>query len=409
MARERKRLVEMRFRRVDVPVRERAGCRARPARAPDDPAAHRCVEAVVLAIVEERRRRRAHAIGVPGDARGGKLDDVRELVLAPGNGLQQPLPGCDVPGREGAQRGIEAERGKAHELLVGRTGGLEPGEHDDMPRRLADLVGQRQVAGRHGAPERRHGVTARPVPAGAAHLEACDLGRQRPPQLRAQELAQQAVVAKHHLAVAVARDQEVVALEAPEVRPAAVRLPVSASASSAVRTSGTDVRSRNLCRVGWLPLEDLTEQVVGHGPVVAGETPHEARRVVRAARVTVPRAARRRPSPPSALAASRSPRRSARSPPRRAARGLLVREREVGGADLRERAREPEAVQAEPRICSRREHDVQLRRRPVDQRLHRASGRCGSRVPGSRRARARPACPCASRGRRSGGPARRRA
>ena len=175
---------------------------------------------------------------------------------------------------------MQAERGKAQQALIRRADGLEPGEHDDMPRRLADLVGQRQVAGRHGAPKRRYGVAARPVPAGAAHLEGANLGRQRPSQLRAQELAQQAVVAKHHLAVAVARDQEVVGLEAPEVR---CRGAASGQRFGQLRRQ--DVRHRcaeqEPLPIGWLPLEDLAEQVVRHGPVVAGETPHEAPRVVR--------------------------------------------------------------------------------------------------------------------------------
>ena len=49
--------------------------------------------------------------------------------------------------------------------------------------------------------------------------------------------------------------------------------------------------------------------------------------------------------------------------------GFVQREAQLGPAQLRQLAREPQAVQAERRLLPRREHDPQLRRQPREQHL----------------------------------------
>ena len=66
---------------------------------------------------------------------------------------------------------------------------------DDMPRLGRDLVGEIPVAAGEGVPKCRNGLVRRPVPAGAHALEQPEVVRARPPQLRAEELEQQPVIA----------------------------------------------------------------------------------------------------------------------------------------------------------------------------------------------------------------------
>ena len=109
-----------------------------------------------------------------------------------------------------------------------------------------------------------------PVPARAQPLQQPEVVRARPTQLRPQELEQESVVAVADLGAAVTGDEK-------------VRRRQLGQHASAVATPGQCIRQLGADRVGHggaeqelpqavgLPVEDLVQEVVGHGAVVAGE------------------------------------------------------------------------------------------------------------------------------------------
>ncbi len=238
---------------------------------------------------------------------------------------------------------------------------------DDVPGLGGDLVGEIPVTTGQRVPERGHRLVRLPVPAGAEPLQQPEVVRPRPSQLRAQELEQQSVVAIPDLGAGVAGHEEVRGRELGQ-HPAAV-----APAGQGVRQlSGDRVGHRGaeekLPQPIGLTVEDLVQQIVGHGAVVPGEAAQEAGAV--GLRGKGQRGEADAGSPPLGPPVQRLDVARCEFGRERlqGLAALLECEGQVGGTDLREVVGEAQSLQAQARVGPGRDHQSK-RRRPVEQRL----------------------------------------
>ncbi len=239
---------------------------------------------------------------------------------------------------------------------------------DDVPRLGGDLVGEIPVAACERVPERRNGLVRRPVPARAEALQQAEVVRARAAQLRAEELQQQPVIAVPDLGPGVAGDEEVRCRELGQhpaaVAPAGQR--VGELRADRVRNGRTE---QELAQAVGLPVEDLVQQVVRDGPIVARETAQEAGAIrLRGER-------ERGEADPGGPALGAIAQRLdialgqiGRERLERLA-ALVHGERELGGPDLGEVVRQAQALQAQARVRPCREHQPEPARRAVDECL----------------------------------------
>ena len=273
----------------------------------------------------------------------------------------------DAVGRE---RGREiAQMGIGRELPQQRVERLAAPVH-----RQREVVVHQQARGRRPRPGREmvangfEDVLMLFVPRGRGAVQRRDLRRRDAPQLEAQEVGEQVVVAERGAGGVERGDERVLGFQPLQDRlgSGAARERLGQRAADALE----DRRAQQQLAYLWrLAVEHLGEEVARHGPFAAGELGHEAVGI----RVRGQRDGRQphtgRP-PLGALLHRLQPTIRHADPVRIEQRaGLVEREAKVGRAQLGELAREPQAVQAERRLLAGREHDPQSCREARDQHL----------------------------------------
>ena len=211
-------------------------------------------------------------------------------------------------------------------------------------------------------------VSVHLVPGGRGAVQRGDRRRRRAPQLQAQQIGEQAVVAEPGPGAVECGDEGVLVLELLEDRlgSGAAGEGVGQRPADALEDRGSQEQVAHLRR---LALEHLGEEVARHGALAARELRHEPCWV----RVRAQRDRRQthtgRPSLRAFLQRRNGGVRHADPARTEQAPRLVEREAQVGPAQLGQLARDPEAMQAEGRLLASREHDPQLRRHPREQQL----------------------------------------
>ena len=212
------------------------------------------------------------------------------------------------------------------------------------------------------------------MPAGGEPVQPRDLARRLAAQLEPQQVAEQVVVAEPRARDVDRDDERVGLLELVQQ----TRTVVTAREEVGERAVDTleDARAQQQRPdLGRLARQHLAEQVVRDRPLAAGELGDEAIGGVVAGERHRGQPQARRPAlgapvqAPDVAGGDAHPRR------RHQLAGLLRGEVQVGAADLHQRAREPQPVQAELRVAPAQHERAQLRRRAGEQLLEPAQRR----------------------------------
>ena len=224
------------------------------------------------------------------------------------------------------------------------------------------------IARRLRVPDRLHRVSVRLQPRRRGAMQRIDDLGGAAAELELQQVREQVVVAEPAPPGVERDDERVRVLEVLQDRLRA-HAPGQGVGERTVDPLEHGGAQEQLPHVRRLTLEHLRQQVSGDGPLAAGELRDEP------LGIGVPRQRDRRepqtgrpplgPLPESrrSLIGQRDPARLEQPP------GLLEGEAQVGVADIRQRARQPQAVQPEARVLARREHDPQRGGQPGQEAL----------------------------------------
>ena len=298
------------------------------------------------------RRRRGEA---PSDAQmgGGLVEQAVE----------------DVVDRERRREISVAQMGIGREQREQRVERVAPAGHRQGEVAVREQApGRRPITGCLVVPDGLGHVSVHLVPRGRRAVQRRNGRRRRAPQLQAQQIGEQAVVAKPGPGAVECGDEGVLVLELLEDRlgPGAAGEGIGQRPADALEDRGAQEQVAHLRR---LALEHLGEEVARHGALAARELGHEPLWV----RVRAQRDRRQthtgRPSLRAFLQRRDGGVRHADPARTEQAARLVEREAQVGPAQLGQLARDPQPMQAERRLLASREQDPQLCRHPREQQL----------------------------------------
>ena len=274
----------------------------------------------------------------------------------------------EVGGGDRGELGVAAHalRGQAGEQRAERR--LLAVEHQVHPVAAEQLARELPVAAELGVAHRLERVAVLGVPRRRRPVQCLDGLRRAAAQLQPQQVGEQVVVAEPRAGGVDRDDQRVRLLElVQQPRPvAAAGQRVGERAADALEDACAHQQRAHLRRLGG---ERLVEQVVGDRALAAGEFGDEAPRCLVAGERQRGEAQARRPALGALLQAAHVAVADRHPSPGQQLAGLLIREVQVGGADLQQLAYQAQPVQAELRVATADDDRVQPRGRRAEQLL----------------------------------------